>query len=520
VSQGPGLYDIVAAGVVVPMASSALKCPENAMRYQWIFTFLCLLGMQASDAQVRAFTGATIIDGNGGKPIAGGVLVIDGNKIKAVGPASKVPVPHGAERIDASGKYIVPGLMDANVHLVPWPSWTYIEFLARYENNFEGIAAEAAQIALKHGFTTVFDSMGPAHPLMRVRDRINRGELEGARVFVAGDIVGFRAVFTTPESRASASKAFQARINALFEMNGGPDLAWMTPQQVGSEMTKYAAEGVDFVKYGATGDDPPVDSIVGQEAVLRFTPAQQRAMVDAVHAAGKIIQTHQTSAESLRIVVESGVDMAQHCSHTGPSRIAEETIQLMMQRKFYCGTQWGLLKEAQLKQVRDQSFPGSDKDNGKEGTDYSVENAVRLIKAGVPQLVSTDAGTIDPDVAKDFGPDGGPGGLGGHASLIGEAEFIDMLAMQQRGMTPMMILQAATRNIAAAYHQLDALGTLEAGKMADLVVIDADPLADVQNLRKVTMVVKEGKTIDIAGLPRDPILTSEEAKNPGAKRVK
>jgi imidazolonepropionase-like amidohydrolase len=110
--------------------------------------------------------------------------------------------------------------------------------------------------------------------------------------------------------------------------------------------------------------------------------------------------------------------------------------------------------------------------------------------------------------------------LGGHASLIGEAEFIDMLAMQQRGMTPMMILQAATRNIAAAYHKLDALGTLESGKMADLVVIDADPLVDAQNLRKVSMVVKEGKTIDIAALPRDPILTSEEAKNPGAKRVK
>ena len=377
------------------------------MRFKWFFILCWVACGSPVEAQVRVFSGATIIDGNGGKPIRNGVLVVEGTKIKSVGSATKMPLPEGAERIDVSGRYIVPGLMDANVHLVPWPSWTYIEFLARYENNFEGIAAEAAQIALKHGFTSVFDSMGPAHPLMHVRDRINRGELDGARVFVAGDIVGFRAVFTTPESRASASKSFQARINAQFEMNGGPDLAWMTPQQVGAEITRYVAEGVDFVKYGASGDDPPVDSIVGQEAVLRFTPAQQRAMVDAVHAAGKIIQTHQTSAESLRSVVETGVDMAQHCSHTGPSRIAEETIKLMVQRKFYCGTQWGLLNEMQRKQMRDQSFPGSDKDNGKEGMDYSVENAVRLLKAGVPQLVSTDAGTIDPDVAKDFGADGG-----------------------------------------------------------------------------------------------------------------
>ena len=473
-----------------------------------------------SGSQTRVFTGATIIDGNGGKPISNGVLVVEAGKIKAVGAAGHVSIPAGAERVDVSGKYIVPGLMDANVHLVPWPSWTYIEFLARYENNFEGIAEEAAQIALKHGFTTVFDSMGPARPEMRVRDRINRGEAEGARIFVAGDIVGFRAVFTTPQSIASASKAFQARINAQFEMNGGPDLAWMTPQQVKAEMTRYVAEGVDFVKYGATGDGPPVNSEVGQEAVLRFTPEQQRAMVEAVHAAGKIIQTHQTSAESLRIVVESGVDMAQHCALTGPSRIAEETIRLMVQRKFYCGTQWGLLTDEQQKQVREGRFPYTEADNGKPGVDFSVENAVRLIKAGVPELISTDAGTIDPDVAKDFGPDGGPGGLGGHASLIGESEFDDMKAMQQRGMTAMMIIQAATRNIAAAYHKLDAFGTLEPGKLADLIVVDADPLADVQNLKKLSMVVKEGRTIDVASLPLHPILTSEEARNPGAVRTR
>ena len=490
------------------------------MNHSIILAALSALLSIPAHSQVRALTGGTVIDGNGGPPIARAVVLIDGSKITAVGPAAKVNIPEGAERIDVSGKYVVPGLMDGNVHLVPWPSWTYIEFLARYENNFDGIALEAAQIALKHGFTTVFDSMGPARPEMRVRDRINQGESVGPRIFVAGDIVGFRAVFTTRESIASASKAFQARINEQFELNGGPNLAWMTPDQVRVEMTKYVSEGVDFVKYGATGDGAPLNSEFGQEAVLRFTPAQQRAMVEAVHAAGKVIQTHQTSAESLRIVVESGNDMAQHCAHTGPSRIAEETIQLMVKRKFYCGTQWGLLTPSQQQQMNTGSFPGSDRDNGKEGMDYGVENAVRLIKAGVPQFVSTDAGTIDPDVRQDFGPDGGPGGLGGHASFIGEAEFINMQAMRQRGMTPMMILQAATRNVAAAYHKLDAFGTLEPGKLADILVVDADPLADEQNLRKTHLVIKEGKTVDLGSLPTAPLLTSEAARNPGKVRTK
>jgi imidazolonepropionase-like amidohydrolase len=211
--------------------------------------------------------------------------------------------------MDVSGKYIIPGLMDANVHLIPWPSWEYIEFLARYENNFEGIIEEAAQVALKHGFTTMFDSMGPLRPLMHVRDRIAKGEIEGTRMYVAGDIVGFRAVFTTSEAMKSASKAFQARINDLFEAGGGPDLAWLPPAQVKDEMRKYVAQGVDFVKYGATGDGRPTNSEIGQNAVLRFSPAQQSAMVEAVHEAGKIIQTHQTSAEAIRIVLEVGVDI-------------------------------------------------------------------------------------------------------------------------------------------------------------------------------------------------------------------
>jgi imidazolonepropionase-like amidohydrolase len=482
------------------------------MRQAYLHVVSVLLSTFAAaspaSAQIRAFVGGTIIDGNGGKPIANGVLVVEGDRIQAIGPSGKVDVPSDAERIDVSGRYIMPGIMDANVHLVPWPSWTYIEFLARYEDKFDLIAEEGAQLALKKGVTTVFDSMGPADALILARDRINRGETPGARIFVAGDIVGFRAVFTTMESIKSASKAFQARIDARFELNGGPDLTQKTPQQIYEEMRKYAAK-VDFVKYGATGDGPQVNSEIGQGNILRFSPDQQAAIVRAVHDEGKIVQTHQGSAESLHIVVTVGNDMAQHCAHTGESRIYEETIQLMLKRGFYCGTQWGPLTEEEKRQVREGRF---------STTDYGLENSIRLIKAGVPQLVSTDAGTIDPDVLKDFGPEGPWGGLGGRNAEIGEAEFINMQAMLDRGMTPMMILQAATKNIAAAYKKLDVLGTLEAGKYADLLVLEADPLADIANMRKIAMVVKEGKTVRTDILPSQVILTSPEAKDPGPIR--
>jgi imidazolonepropionase-like amidohydrolase len=478
-----------------------------------IAMFVSLVG--GGNAQIIALTGATIIDGNGGKPVSDGVVIVSGKKILAIGSRTSVSIPAGARRIDETGKYIVPGLMDGNVHLIPWPSWSYIEFLARYENNFEGIIEEAAQIALKHGFTTVFDSMGPLRPLMHVRDRIDRGEVVGSRMFVAGDIVGFRAVFTTLEAMKSATPAFQKRINDMFELNVGQDLPWKSADQVGEEMRKYVALGPDFVKIGVSGDGRPVNSEIGQDAVLRFTPEQLRAMVKAVHEAGKIIQAHQTSAEALRIVVESGFDMTQHCAITGPVPMYEATIKLMLERKFYCGTQWAPLSDKEEQEVRDQNFTHTGRG---QSLDYSVENAVRMIKAGVPQLVSTDAGTIDPDVAKD--PNGLWGGLGGEASLIGEAEFLDMKAMQQRGMTPMMIIEGTTKNLAAAYHKLDQFGTLEPGKIADLLVVDADPLQDVQNMRKVLLVMKDGAVIDINALPYHPILTSSEATNPGAVRMK
>src|SRR5579862_8964364 len=99
------------------------------MRITLCAAIVGLLCAPAAPAQIRAFTGATVIDGNGGPPIANATLLVEGRTIKAIGPASRVAVPSGAERINVSGKYIVPGLMDANVHLVPWPSWTYIEFL-------------------------------------------------------------------------------------------------------------------------------------------------------------------------------------------------------------------------------------------------------------------------------------------------------------------------------------------------------------------------------------------------------
>src|SRR5215472_5887516 len=121
-----------------------------------------------------AISGATIIDGTGAAPVAEGTIVIDGTRIAAVG-GRDTPIPTGAQRIDAKGKYVIPGLMNANVHLSM--GMITAERAARHMGDMESVIVEAAQIALKNGLTTVFDTCGYRRPLIAVRDRIARGEV-------------------------------------------------------------------------------------------------------------------------------------------------------------------------------------------------------------------------------------------------------------------------------------------------------------------------------------------------------
>src|SRR5258706_15124074 len=139
-----------------------------------------------------AIVGATLIDGNGGAPIADAVVLIDGTRITAVGPRSAVPVPSEAREIDARGRWIVPGLIDTNVHLSLYGGQNdRYETMAKYQPRQDDIVLEAAQIDLSYGVTTVRDSYGALVPLTKARDRIARGEQPGARILAAGNILGW-----------------------------------------------------------------------------------------------------------------------------------------------------------------------------------------------------------------------------------------------------------------------------------------------------------------------------------------
>jgi imidazolonepropionase-like amidohydrolase len=197
-------------------------------------------------------SGATIIDGVADRPLRGHSIWNDGQRIRAIDRRDTLGVPPGATVIDASGTFVIAGLMNANVHLM---GATSLESLARYEGRYEEIIVESAQVALRGGVTTVFDTWGPRKPLMTVRDRIAAGEARGSRIFCAGNIIGLDGPFSL-DHRAKAlgvaSGPLAQRINALYVENSGPELTWMTPDEVGREVAAYIATGIDQIKYVAS----------------------------------------------------------------------------------------------------------------------------------------------------------------------------------------------------------------------------------------------------------------------------
>lgn len=442
---------------------------------------------------------ATIIDGVAEQPIEGQTIWIEGNRIKRIGRRDELGAPPSVKIIDARGKYVIPGLMDANIHLM---GDMRPENLLRHEDRYEDLIAEAAQVALKGGITTVFDTWGPRQALMSVRDKINLGQTLGSRIFCAGNIIGLDGPFSADfyAKAEVVSAAVGERINAVFADNVGPILSWMPPEQVAQEVRTYTGKGIDFVKYASSEHrwgDPT--------AFLAFSPLVQTRIVEEAHRAGIAAQAHTTSVESLRVAVEAGCDLIQHCNITGPYPIPETTLELMAKRRtgavIFPFTQRRFEWIMANCKIDSRYFRTSD------------TNVRNLMQSGARLLLATDAILLAQEVSTDpmwsnFWLAPGEDNL----AEFGRGHFAWLKAMDEKGYPPMEILRAATRNIAIAYKKDQDLGTLEPGKFADMLILDKNPLQAAENYRDIHMILKDGVVIDRDALPVNPIQTRAAAE--------
>ncbi|MPT46985.1 MAG: hypothetical protein E2598_01010 [Sphingobium sp.] len=464
-----------------------------------------------------ALVGATIIPVSSDKVIKNGVVCITGQHITAVGEKGRITIPPGHKIVDVSGKWITPGLIDSNAHMV---LTTIPEFFVKYEDRLDEVALESAQVSLKYGLTTSGDSWGPVAPLLRVRDRIKKGEVVGTRLLVAGNIVGLGGPFSPYfmegwDTRGVATRYggwvhqdVQKRINAQWEAGVGPNLLALTPSEAAAALRDYIGRGVDFIKLAISAHGiSPVEPMM-------FSPEALAAMRKEVARANIPFQTHTFTLDSLLAGINLKPDLMQHpnvgaFTYSKATADQKRMLDIAIARTRDEGIYAGLMMIPNkkifetIRNWRTEDHPGENAMNAlvlerqmapADLYDLQASNVVPWIKAKVPFTIATDSGPEAPE----FGPLAW--------GKIGRAHFERMEALQQLGAAPMDVLRAATINGARAYRIGDITGSIETGKMADMIVIDGDPLVDVANLRRINMIMKEGSIIDRDALPNPSIL--------------
>jgi imidazolonepropionase-like amidohydrolase len=480
--------------------------------------FVAGLHVSAQSAPV-AIVGATLIDGNGGPPVADAVVVIDGSRIAAAGPRASVAVPAGARVVDGAGKFVVPGFVDTNVHLSLYGgSGERYESLVRYFPREADIVLEAAQIDLAHGVTSVRDSYGMLLPLVETRDRIDAGRAVGPRILAAGNILGWSGPYSISFSltRPSGLTLFQEQMNDAIAQGGGEELMTMTPAELRVAIDQYLDKRPDFLKYGGT-------SHFADPTYIGFSPEAQRVIVEEAHKRGKSVDTHATSVEGLRLSIAAGIDVIQHPEITDDQEMPADLVRLIADRRLVCsmlvstitGEAWQehlKSREAFEKKRADAIAKGTmparprttfeqrqlDRDLGTE-LEIRRKNAEALVRAGALVTVGTDSyWGASAELARAPKPRNQDHGIGTIMAIEGLVEL---------GMTPSQAIVAATKNGAVASRGEKTFGTIESGKEADLVVLAADPLADIHNIEKLDAVYKGGRLIDWRALPEARVLS-------------
>ncbi len=440
-----------------------------------------------------AIVGGTVIDGTGASPIHDAVVLVADDRVRSVSRAADAVVPEGARIIDAAGRYVIPGLIDANAHLSTWMP----DVLLKHEGDYATLVEEAAQVTLRSGLTTLFDTHGHLESLISVRDRIDQGDAVGSRILAAGNIIGLDGPFSADYFTAGGLLGLDTmkRINAQFENGIGSDLLRLTPDGVRRRVRDYIERsGIDFVKYASSGHGR-------QRHLIAFSELTQRAIVEEAHRAGMTAQAHSTTVESLRIAIEAGADLLQHGNLTSDEAMPDETLQAIVDRSLpvaalvYTDAQHAWVRENGSEWIRTFII--------NETTD---QNNRRLIEAGARLLLTTDGFALGQHVV-NHPLMAGLLACAPPVYVLGESHFVWLEAVVERGMAPMDALQAATRNVAEAYGHAADFGTLEPGKRADLLILDADPLADVHNYRRIAEVMKDGTLVDRAALPTRRILS-------------
>jgi imidazolonepropionase-like amidohydrolase len=390
-----------------------------------------------------------VLDVKTGKLLPDRTIIIVDGKIASIGPSSGAQIPAGTTVIDLPSATVLPGLIDAHVHLTMDPKFGYEELgVSVPRQTLTG--AKNARITLQAGLTTVRNVAADGYSDVALRDAINAGDVPGPRMLVSGPPLGITGGHAD-ENLLPFS--YHAKSESIC------DSPWACRAQV-RENIKYGADVIKIMASGGVlskGDDPQAS---------QFTLEEMKAIVDEAHRLGRKVAAHAHGAQAILWASEAGVDSIEHGSYIDDAGIGEmKKNGTYLVPTLYLGD-WMLANAAAI------HLP-----------DFLLVKA----KAVIPAARQHIAHAFARGVKVAFGTDAAvyPHGMNAH-------EFAVMVKL---GLTPLQAIQAATLNAADLLGWSGKVGTLEPGAWGDVIAVDGDPLQDVAILQQVKFVMKGGEVI-------------------------
>ncbi|MBC2840807.1 amidohydrolase family protein [Robiginitalea sp. SC105] len=432
--------------------------------------FLTTLFCAQAQNNLKALVGGTLIDGYGSQPIHNSVILIEGEKIKAVGTVATLAVPDGAEVISTEGMSVLPGLWDMHVHTMinghaDYAYWdkTYLPLLK------DVIMPASAHQLLMAGVTSARDLGAPLEESIAVRDAINRGDIPGATLYVSGPFIQHEPY--------PGTEAFR------WGVNGAEDGR--------KKIRKLAAAGVDFIK------------LIDQD---QMSMEELRAVVEEAHKQGLKVVAHGHRPEEIRRGLAVDVDCFEHTGLSSAPRYPEDIMEMIRERTaqmnkgplFWCPTVEGLYN---YEYVRDNPEK-LDSDSWHLGLPDSVVADIRrsfehpdrlpyfqLTPSRRPTLETKIRQLLDAGVVLMIGTDSGIPMKFHSQSTWNELD----VWVNEFGIDPMYAIRGATYWPALWTGVADQVGTVTPGKYADIIAVEGDVLRYISLLQDVDLVIKHGK---------------------------
>jgi len=404
-----------------------------------------------------ALKAARIFDGKSDRIEAGGIVLIEGEEIAASGPDLRIPA--GAERIDLGDATLCPGFIDAHTHLTVGAKSYNEFFIDRFRQHVAEKAYQAAvnaRVTLEGGFTTVRD-VGCMYPNsfidVSLRNAIAKGQVPGPRMLVAINLIGA----TGGHSDRNAGLHFHATGRESDYSDGIAD----SPADLRKAVRFNVMYGADVIKFCASGG---VMSLADEVDTPQLTLDEMTAVVDEAHRLRKRVAVHCHGDSAARDAVEAGVDSIEHGTF-----LRDETLEAMKASGVYLVPT--LLVQNQLGRRLDQ-LPPELAVKARRAFEAAPAMLRRALEVGVKIALGTDSGVCRHGInAREMG------------------------LMVNAGMSPIAALKSAT-SVNAELLGLDSkIGTLEAGKRADIIALPGDPGENIRVTERVMFVMKDGKVV-------------------------